>query len=307
MTSFWRSDALVARKNTSVPKNTHELADRRRDRGERGADDFGRVGFDRNGLPGRGRRHDRALDVVQHRERIVEHAQLFLHGGADLRRARDPFGERRGEEGDQQPDHARRHEHHEHRRDRLRDGQARAELHRRRERDADDEARHHRQQDRAAEIQRRDRSRARPSPGSRPARRSATAPECPTAAAARSASGRARCARICPAASHAGSWGSHVPERWATRGEEGEFHFSPCTSPAAAARRPSRPRGRGKKEERAALDPPANFRDTRSPINPGPRHALPEAACHRPCAARSRHSPSWSGSSPTTIASPARP
>ena len=92
MTSFCRSVALVARKNTSVPKNSTNWPTAGVIASERGADDFGRIGFDRDGRPGRGGRHDRALDVVQHRDRIVEHAQLLLHGGADFRRARDPFG-----------------------------------------------------------------------------------------------------------------------------------------------------------------------------------------------------------------------
>ena len=70
MISLRRSWTLVTRKKISVPKNTTNWPTAgvigEHDR----ADHFGRVGFDRDGRPVRGGRHDGVLDVVQDRERI---------------------------------------------------------------------------------------------------------------------------------------------------------------------------------------------------------------------------------------------
>ena len=155
-TSFWRSVLLVARKKISVPKNTTNWPNRRRDDDQRRADHLGGVLLDRDRRSVRPRRHDGILDVVKDRQRIFKDAQLFLHGCADFRRARDPFGQWRGEKGEHKPDEADSEDDDQDGRDRHRDVVALSELNHRGERDPDHDPGHDRKQDRAAEIKRRD-------------------------------------------------------------------------------------------------------------------------------------------------------
>ena len=102
--SFRRNWTLVIEKEDQRAEEHHELADRRRDGENDDADNLGRIGFHRDSLPARAAGHDRGLDVVQDRERVIEHPQLLLNGRADLRRARDPFAYRLSKERDQRSD-----------------------------------------------------------------------------------------------------------------------------------------------------------------------------------------------------------
>ena len=56
----------------------------------------------------------RGLQFAQRRQRLIEHGELLLDGGADLRRAPDPFAHRAGERRRYQAQRAKRDEQNEH-------------------------------------------------------------------------------------------------------------------------------------------------------------------------------------------------
>ena len=132
------------RKNSSVAKNSSSSPAAGVTKATTGRTTFGAGSLT---LQRAAAAEQRVLQFVQRRERRVEHRELLLDGGADLRRAADPFAHRSGDRGHDQATHAKRDQENEDAGDPGRNAVALRRLDQRRQRQRD----HRRGQDRQHE------------------------------------------------------------------------------------------------------------------------------------------------------------
>ena len=99
-----RSSIWPTRKNNSVPKNNNSSPAAGVTKGHHRQDEVGRRPLT---LTRAAVAEQRVSQFVQRRERLIEHRELVLDGGADLRRAADPFAHRAGERGRDQAQRAK--------------------------------------------------------------------------------------------------------------------------------------------------------------------------------------------------------
>ena len=92
---------LAGQENNSVTRNRSTWATAGVTKATTGVTMLMRDGSTATVLPADG--SSMLLQLAQRRQRAVEHVELLLDAGADFRRAADPLGERRGDQGRHQP------------------------------------------------------------------------------------------------------------------------------------------------------------------------------------------------------------